>query len=35
MKENIIDVANKINSLGGTLFLVGGAVRDEIMNRKN
>lgn len=32
---SIIEIANKIKENGGTLYLVGGAVRDEIMNRKN
>lgn len=31
---SIIEIANKIKENGGTLYLVGGAVRDEIMNRK-
>lgn len=29
-----IEIANIIKENGGTLYLVGGAVRDEIMNRK-
>lgn len=28
---DIIEIANKINKAGGTLYLVGGAIRDEIM----
>ena len=28
------EIAKKINSIGGRLYLVGGAVRDEIMGRK-
>lgn len=31
---NIQDVANKINNAGGRLYLVGGALRDEIMGKK-
>lgn len=31
---SIVEIANKIKENGGTLYLVGGAVRDEIMNRK-
>ena len=31
---SIIEIANKIKENDGTLYLVGGAVRDEIMNRK-
>lgn len=31
---SIIEIANIIKGNGGTLYLVGGAVRDEIMNRK-
>ena len=31
---SIIEIANKIKENGGTLYLVGGAIRDEIMNRK-
>lgn len=31
---SIIEIANIIKENGGTLYLVGGAVRDEIMNRK-
>ena len=29
---SIIEIANIIKENGGTLYLVGGAVRDEIMN---
>ncbi len=32
---NILDIANKINNAGGRLYLVGGAVRDEIMGKEN
>lgn len=28
---NILEIANKIKEAGGTLYLVGGAIRDEIM----
>lgn len=31
---NIQDIANKINSAGGRLYLVGGALRDEIMGKE-
>ena len=31
----IEEIAKKINKKGGTLYLVGGAVRDQILNRKN
>lgn len=31
---SIIEIANIIKENGGNLYLVGGAVRDEIMNRK-
>ncbi len=31
---SIIEIANIVKENGGTLYLVGGAVRDEIMNRK-
>lgn len=30
--KNIDEIAKKIESAGGTLYLVGGAVRDEILN---
>lgn len=33
--ENIIEIAKKIESNGGRLYLVGGAVRDEILNLKS
>jgi len=33
--ENITDIANKIKLAGGNLYLVGGAVRDEILGKKN
>ena len=29
---SIIEIANIIKENGGTLYLVGGAVRDEIIN---
>lgn len=31
---NIVQIANKIKSVGGTLYLVGGAVRDELMGKQ-
>lgn len=31
---NIFDIANKINDAGGRLYLVGGAVRDELMGKE-
>ena len=31
----IIEIANKINNAGGSLYLVGGAVRDELMGKEN
>lgn len=31
--NNIIDIANKINSAGGNLYLVGGALRDELLEK--
>lgn len=31
----IIDIAEKINIAGGTLYLVGGALRDELLNIKS
>ena len=30
----IIEIANKIKEKGGSLYLVGGAVRDELLGRK-
>ena len=33
MENKIIQIANKIKENGGTLYLVGGAVRDEIMEK--
>ena len=33
--ENIIDIANKIKLAGGNLYLVGGAVRDELLGKKS
>lgn len=32
---DIKKIAEKINQHGGTLYLVGGAVRDQILDRKN
>ncbi len=32
--EKITEIAQKIQKIGGRLYLVGGAVRDEIMGRK-
>lgn len=32
---NILEIANKIKEKGGTLYLVGGAVRDEILKKEN
>ena len=29
----IIQIANKIKEKGGTLYLVGGAIRDELIGR--
>lgn len=34
MKNEIIEMAIKIKDAGGRLYLVGGAVRDEIMRKK-
>lgn len=31
---NIIEIGNKINNAGGRLYLVGGALRDEIMGKE-
>lgn len=31
---DILEIANKIKEKGGTLYLVGGAVRDELLGRK-
>ena len=31
--RNIIDIANIIEKNGGRLYLVGGAVRDKLMNK--
>lgn len=31
--NNIIDIANKIKSAGGNLYLVGGALRDELLGK--
>ncbi len=35
MNNNILQIANKINNHGGRLYLVGGAVRDELLNIEN
>ena len=35
MKDKIIEIAEKIQEKGGTLYLVGGAVRDELLGIKN
>lgn len=35
MEKKIIDIAKKINENGGQLYLVGGAVRDELLGIKN
>ena len=35
MKEKIMEIAKKIQENGGTLYLVGGAVRDELLGIKN
>ncbi len=32
---DILEIANKIKNAGGRLYLVGGAVRDELLNRKS
>ncbi len=32
---DIIEIANKINNIGGSLYLVGGALRDEFLNIEN
>ena len=32
---DILEIANKIQNIGGRLYLVGGAVRDEFLERKN
>lgn len=31
----ILEIAKKIESLGGRLYLVGGSLRDEIMGKQN
>jgi len=33
--EDIFDIAKKIEKAGGRLYLVGGAVRDKLLERKN
>lgn len=33
--NNIIDIANKIKSAGGRLYLVGGAIRDKMLGIEN
>ena len=36
MKDNKIkEIANKIKNAGGNLYLVGGAVRDKILENKD
>ncbi|MCR5147320.1 MAG: HD domain-containing protein [Clostridia bacterium] len=35
MDDKIIEIAKKINESGGCLYLVGGAVRDELLGIKN
>lgn len=35
MSKEIIEIAQKIKDNGGCLYLVGGAVRDELLNIKN
>ena len=35
MDEKIIDIANKIKENGGELYLVGGAIRDELLDVEN
>ena len=32
--ENILEIANKIKKEGGNLYLVGGAVRDQLLGRQ-
>lgn len=34
MEEEILNIANKIKSSGGNLYLVGGAIRDELLGNK-
>ena len=34
MNLNIIEIANKIKECGGKLYLVGGAVRDELLRKE-
>lgn len=34
MENKIIEMAKRIEKAGGRLYLVGGAVRDEIMRTK-
>ena len=34
MEKDINKIATKIKNNGGTLYLVGGAVRDKLLNRK-
>ena len=33
--DNIIEIANKINSKGGKVYLVGGAIRDKLLGIEN
>ncbi len=35
MKQNIFQIANKIEKAGGRLYLVGGALRDKFLQREN
>ena len=35
MEKNILDIANIIKQNGGELYLVGGAVRDELLGIEN
>lgn len=34
MEKNILEIAQKIKNEGGNLYLVGGAVRDKLLNKK-
>lgn len=34
MNENILKIAKKIENEGGRLYLVGGAIRDKLLNKK-
>ena len=35
MQNNIIEIAKKIDANGGKLYLVGGAIRDELLRIEN